>query len=75
MFQANCKWYKCTLYRSNQSGQTYVLPVTEDKAGDYTCEVTIGTAVSSYSAVVTVTATGFYILFLYYNFLDTYKRL
>ena len=63
------------MYRSNESGQTYVLPVTEDKAGDYTCEVTIGTAVSSYSAVVTVTATGFYILFLYCNFHDTYKGL
>ena len=39
--------------------QMYMLPVGEDKAGDFTCSVTIGTAVSPTSVAKTIAATGF----------------
>ena len=35
-----------------------MLPIAEDKAGAYTCKVTVGTAVSAESASSAITTTG-----------------
>ena len=44
--------------RSTATNKEYVLPIAEDKAGAYTCKVTVGTAVSAESASSAITTTG-----------------
>ena len=44
--------------RTGVASKEYVLPIDEDKAGEYTCKVTVGTAASSYSASSTISTTG-----------------
>ena len=53
--------------RSTATSKEYELPLAEDRAGDYTCRVTVGAAVSAESASYTITTTGLSlrILFLY----------
>ena len=45
--------------RTDEAGQTYILPIAENKAGDYKCKVTIGGAASEESTAVTISTTGF----------------
>ena len=46
------------IYRSSATSKEYVLPIDEDKAGDYTCKITVGAAASTESASSTIAATG-----------------
>ena len=71
------KCIRSHINRSTATNKEYVLPIAEDKAGAYTCKVTVGTAVSAESASSAITATGFslgtlhfhrYILNMIYNY-------
>ena len=53
-----CKSMRNHINRSSAKSTEYVLPIAEDKSGDYTCKVTIGTAASSESASSTISTTG-----------------
>ena len=44
--------------RSGVTSKEYVLPSSQDKAGDYTCKVTVGDVASSYSASSPIKTTG-----------------
>ena len=47
----------------------YELPIAEDRAGDYTCKVTVGAAVSAESASITIATTGLSLrILLLYNY-------
>ena len=45
--------------RTGQADQTYILPIAENKAGDYKCKVTIGGVASEESTAVKISTTGF----------------
>ena len=51
--------------RSGVKSKEYVLPMAKDKAGGYTCKVTVGGVASSYSASSTITTTGLSLGILY----------
>ena len=44
-----------------------MLPIAEDKAGAYTCKVTVGTAVSAESASSAITTSGLSLRTLHFH--------
>ena len=55
--------------RSWAMSKEYELPIAEDRAGDYTCKVTVGAAVSAESASFTIATTGLSLrILLLYNY-------
>ena len=53
--------------RPGVATKKYVLPISEDEAGGYTCKVTVGAAASSYSvtpSIVSTTGLSLEILYL-----------
>ena len=61
--------------RSGATSITHILPTTTNNAGAYSCEVTVGTTVSSYSATTSITTTGFNTVFLILTFLVDIEQL
>ena len=47
------------IHRIGEESQTYILTIGDNKAGDYTCKVTIGGAASAESSAETISTTGF----------------
>ena len=60
--------------RTGVTSKEYVLPITEDKAGGYTCKVTVGTAASSYSVTPsTISTTGSSLRIVYLVIYNAYS--
>ena len=51
-----------------------MLPIDEDKAGDYTCKLTVGTAASTESASSTITTTPGLSLGILHVLIFSYKH-
>ena len=62
--------------RSGVTSREYVLSGSEDKAGDYTCKVTVGTVASSYSAssIITISGLNSAICTLSFSTISIYKH-
>ena len=54
----SCKSIRNHINSSWAISKEYELPIAEDRAGDYTCKVTVGAAVSAESASFTIATTG-----------------